>query len=143
MSVVPWVRLELNIDGFDDAAFADVLELVMEGGVTLTTLDEFGNNAANQRLMYELNAECAADIPDRGPFFSWDEYRRARIDVPSFDPHGVVVALEGDRWVGLAATSDHRQHRFVFNEMTGVTRTHRGRGIALAMTVHGMTFPRR
>ncbi len=141
MSAVAWVRLELHVDRFNDDAFAAVMARVTDGGITLATLEQLGNTTANQRLMYELNAECATDIPDRGPFFTWDEYRRARVDVSSFDPRGVVVARDGDRWVGLAATSDHRQRGFVFNEMTGVIRTYRGRGIALAMKVHGMSFP--
>ena len=58
-----------------------------------------------------------------------------RLDVPSFNRHGVVVALDSESCVGLAATSDNRQYGYVFNEMTGVVPGHRGRGIALAIKV--------
>jgi RimJ/RimL family protein N-acetyltransferase len=35
----------------------------------------------------------------------------------------------------MSAASDHRDLGYFFNEMTGVVRSHRGRGIALAMKV--------
>ena len=92
--------------------------------------------------MFALNAECAADIPERGPFHTWEAYRRLRIDVSSFDPAGIVVALDGDRWVGLAGSADHRARGYLFNEITGVVRSHRRRGIALAMKVHHMDYVR-
>ena len=122
------MRLELDISQADPSRFASVVESVVDSGVRLTTLAELGNTTAHQKLLYELNATCAADIPDRGPFFTWSEYQRVRLEVPSFDPRGVVVALDHDGWVGLAATSDHRERGFVFSEMTGVLRRHRGRG---------------
>jgi GNAT superfamily N-acetyltransferase len=138
-----WVRLELDLAGFEADRFADVAAAVHSSGIALTTLAEVGDTIEHHRALYELNAECAADIPGRGPFFSWPEYRRRRLDVPSFDPGGVVLAVDGDRWVGLAASSDHRKQGFVFNEMTGVRREHRRQGIALAMKVHAIDHARR
>ncbi|TQE32771.1 hypothetical protein Sipo8835_19760 [Streptomyces ipomoeae] len=60
--------------------------------------------------------------------------------MPAYDPRGVVLAIDGDRWVGMAATSDRRRSGFVFNEMTGVRACHRGRGISLAMKTFGIGF---
>ena len=90
--------------------------------------------------MYELNKECSADIPERGPFFEYDEYHRLRFEVPAYDPRGIVLAIDGDRWIGMAATSDRRRSGFVFNEMTGVRVRHRGRGISMAMKTFGIGF---
>lgn len=140
---VDWVRLELDISRFEPTRFADLMAEVQGAGIRLTTLAELGNTTAQQQSLHALNAECAADILDRGPFFTWSEFRRMRLDGPSFEPHGVVVAFDRDSWVGLAATSDHREHGYVFNELTGAVRGHRGRGIALAMKVRGMDFASR
>ncbi|EMF51790.1 hypothetical protein [Streptomyces bottropensis] len=63
--------------------------------------------------------------------------------MPAHDPRGVVLALDsldGDRWIGRAATSDRRRSGFVFNEMTGVRALHRGRGISVAMKTFGIGF---
>ncbi len=36
-----------------------------------------------------------------------DEYVAQRLEVPTFDPCGVVFATQGDTWVGFATTSIH------------------------------------
>ncbi|ASU86085.1 hypothetical protein CDO52_06995 [Nocardiopsis gilva YIM 90087] len=62
------------------------------------------------------------------------------MEVPSYDPRGVVIALDDSVWCGLAATSNHRASGFVFNEMTGVKAPYRGRGISIAMKTFGIGF---
>jgi hypothetical protein len=104
---VDWVRLELDISRFEPTRFADLMAEVQGAGIRLTTLAELGNTTAQQQSLYALNAECAADIPDRGPFFTWSEFRRTRLDVPSFEPHGVVVAFDRDSWVGSRLARKH------------------------------------
>lgn len=124
-----WVRLTLDVDSFDESAFDRAVE-----GITLTTMTELGDHEANHRRLYELNRTCSADIPGRGEFYTYDEYRARRIE-RDYEPSTTVIALDGSAWVGMSAASDHRDEGFFFNEMTGVVRSHRGRGIALAMKV--------
>ena len=127
---VEWVRLELRLGDFDPDRFSDAVRAVRERRILLTTLEDLGDTGEHRRALYELNKRCAADIPDRGAFFSWQDYRRHRLEVPSFSPAGVVIAVDGDRWVGMAATSDHRHEGYVFNEMTGVVRERRARRVS-------------
>jgi len=103
-------------------------------------MEKLGDTTKNHRALYELNKECSADIPDRGEFYTVDEYLAERIEVESYDPRGIVIALDDGEWVGLAATSNKRT--FVFNEMTGVKASYRGRGISIAMKVFGFEFAR-
>jgi hypothetical protein len=42
----------------------------------------------------------------REEFHTWDQYVERRIEVPSFDPEGVVVALDDHRWHSSRATAD-------------------------------------
>lgn len=135
-----WVKLELDVGGFDARRFEPYVERCLQRGMRLTTLADLGDTAGNRRLLYELNKECAADIPGRGEFFAFDEYLEARIDVPSFGPRGVVITLNGSEWIGMAATSDRRSSGCVFNEMTGVKADYRGQGIAIAMKTFGIGF---
>jgi RimJ/RimL family protein N-acetyltransferase len=139
---IAWVRLELDVGSFDATAFTTILSDVEASGIRLTTLAELGNAAEQQRSLYELNAECSADIPNRGPFHSWAEYKRVRLEVPSFHADGVTLAIHGDTWVGMSAMSHRDGYDYAFSEMTGVVRSHRHRGLALAMKVAGMTFVR-
>jgi RimJ/RimL family protein N-acetyltransferase len=134
------VRLELDVRTFDAARFTPYIERCQAEGIRLTTLAELGDTPDHRRRLYELNKECSADIPERGEFYTLEEYLSRRIDVPSFDARGVVIALDNDLWCGLAATSDHRSAGYVFNEMTGVMAAYRGRGISIAMKTAGIGF---
>jgi RimJ/RimL family protein N-acetyltransferase len=129
-----WVRLTLNVDAFDDRRFADVMERCSRDGIILTTMTELGDHEANHRRLYELNRTCSADIPERGEFYTYEEYRERRIE-RDYYPSTTVIALDDDAWVGMSAASDHHDQGFFFNEMTGVIRSHRGRSIALAMKI--------
>ncbi|MFI7498047.1 GNAT family N-acetyltransferase [Streptomyces sp. NPDC049687] len=136
----PWVKLELDIAQFDAPCFEKYVTRCGADGIRLTTLAELGDTPAHRRVLYELNKECSADIPERGEFYSFDEYVERRFAAAGYDPRGVVIALDGDTWIGMAATSRHGD--FVFNEMTGVRAAYRGRGISIAMKAFGMAFAR-
>ncbi|MFD4112058.1 GNAT family N-acetyltransferase [Streptomyces niveus] len=139
-----WVKLALDIRTFDAARFEEYVERCRRAGIRLTTLAELGDTPAHRRRLYDLNKECSADIPDRGEFYTFDDYIERRIEVASFDPRGVVIALDGDgdgnAWCGMAVTSDWRSDGFVFNEMTGVRAAYRGRGVSIALKTVGVGF---
>ena len=133
-----WVKLELPLNRFVASRFADQQQHVESIGVRLTTLAALGKTLQNQRKLYELNADVSADIPNRGTFHSWEEYQKERLASRSFLPHGVVLALDGDEWVGLSAISHRDDFEFVFQEITGTVRSHRGLGIAVCMKVRAV-----
>ncbi len=103
---------------------------------------KFGDNAASRRALYEFNRTCAADIPDRGEFYTYGQYLDARIDTRCYDPRGVVLAVSKREWVGMAATSLNREGGYAFSEMTGVLPSHRGKDISLAMKLLAIRFTR-
>ncbi|MFI9243624.1 GNAT family N-acetyltransferase [Streptomyces sp. NPDC053086] len=135
-----WVRLELDVTAFDATRFEEYVARCSAAGIRLTTLAELGDTPEHRRALYELNKECSADIPERGEFYSFEEYTERRFAAAGYDPRGVVIALDGDAWIGMAATSVH--DGFVFNEMTGVRAPYRGRGISIAMKTVGLRFAR-
>jgi len=129
------VRLTLDVEKFNDDAFEDVVDRCRRNGIVFTTMAELGDEEANHRRLYELNRTCSADIPERGEFYTYDEFLAERIKRDTYDPNTVVLALDGAKWVGMSAASDDRDGGYFFNEMTGVLSSHRRRGIALAMKV--------
>lgn len=141
---VAWVKLELDLATFDPKPWDSLLDSIDATGITMSTLAELGATEQHLRKMYELNAVCSADIPGRGTFHTWEEYRRLRIDVDSFDPRGVVIAYRGSdpsgEWIGMAATSTHPSAGYLFKEMTGVLRSERRHGLATAMKVRNAEF---
>jgi GNAT superfamily N-acetyltransferase len=101
-----------------------------------------GDSAECRRALYELNKKCSADIPERGEFYTFEEYLADRIETPSYDPNGVALAASNDAWVGMATTSLHQAQGYAFSEMTGVLASHRGRGISLALKLLAIRFAR-
>ena len=61
------VRLQLDVTGFDLARCQPYVDKCRTSGIRLTTLSELGDTPRNRRALYELNKECSADIPERGP----------------------------------------------------------------------------
>jgi predicted GNAT superfamily acetyltransferase len=98
--------------------------------------------AEDNRALYELNKACSADIPQRGEFYSYEEYLAQRINVPAYDPGGVVIAVRDGQWIGMSATSLRPEHGFAFSEMTGVLGPHRRTGLSLALKLLAIRFVR-
>lgn len=140
--MVDWVRLELDIDGFDDAAFEPYLVRARESGVGFTTMAAAGDTVEQHRALYDLNKTCSADIPDRGEFYTYDDYVTQRIKVPSYDPAGIVLATREGAWIGMSSTSLHPAERHAFSEMTGVIAPYRGQGLSLALKLLAIRFVR-
>ncbi|MET9608885.1 GNAT family N-acetyltransferase, partial [Streptomyces sp. NPDC006512] len=123
---------------FDARRFGAYVARARREDIRLTTLADLGDTPGHRRALYELDRTCSADIPERGGFHTYDEYLARRFDTPSYDPRGIVLALDGDAWVGMAATSHH--DGYLLNEMTGVRAGHRGRGLSIAMKTIGTRF---
>jgi RimJ/RimL family protein N-acetyltransferase len=141
MAVV-WVPLQLNLDEFDDTRFVANLRRCQQVRNHFTTMANLGDTAECRRALYELNKTCSADIPERGEFYTFDDYLAERIETCLYDPHGVVLAVNDGAWVGMATTSLREAEGYAFSEMTGVLASHRGRGISLAMKLLAIRFAR-
>lgn len=137
-----WYRLSLNLGEFDERRFVTNLERQRESGIHFADFASLGDSAESRRKLYELNRACSRDIPNRGDFYTFEEYVEQRIEVPSFMPGGVIIALDGDAWVGMCVLSDQLDRGHMFVEMTGVRADYRQSGISLAMKVLAFRFAR-
>ncbi|GLY97888.1 GNAT family N-acetyltransferase [Actinoplanes sp. NBRC 103695] len=140
--MVDWVTLELDIANFDDALFEHHLRRARSSGTRFTTMAELGDAPEHRRALYDLNKTCSSDIPGRGLFYTYDEYVTQRIDVATYDPRGVIVALQDFAWIGMSATSLRPDDGYAFAEMTGVLAPHRGKGLSLALKLLAIRFAR-
>ncbi|WP_229853206.1 GNAT family N-acetyltransferase [Streptomyces violascens] len=136
-----WVRLKLDLDAFDAAPYEPYRRRCQQAGIAFVTMAAVGDTAEHRHALYELNRTCSADIPGRGEFYTFEEYLAQRIETPTYDPQGIVLALDGGAWVGMAATSLQPEGH-AFSEMTGVLAGHRGRGISMAMKLLAIEYAR-
>ncbi len=87
----------------------------------------------HDRGAYAVALEADADIPSgepivSGPYEQWHDRQFGALTVRELS----FVALDGDRVVGYAIVAKHTADTGE-HAMTGVARSHRGRGIALAL----------
>lgn len=104
-----WVKLELNVASFDESRFTSYVERCVRDEIAFSTIAVLGDTAQNRVALFELIRECSADIPNRGAFYTREEYARERIEVSTYNLRGVVIAMDGVQWIGVAAISDCRE----------------------------------
>lgn len=136
------VRLQLDLEAFDDTQFVPYLRRCQQSGIGFTTMAALGDTAECGRALYELDKACSADIPGQGAFYTFDEYVEQRMKPPGYDPRGIVLAVSHSVWVGMAATSLRREEGCAVSDMTGVLPGYRGRGISMAMKLLATRFAR-
>jgi GNAT superfamily N-acetyltransferase len=88
------------------------------------------------RGLYEVACEAYRDVPGRGEdeMATFEDWLRLDMSGPNDRPEAVFVALAGDEVVGYSKLhlSDARP-TIAANDMTGVKRAWRGRGVAHAL----------
>lgn len=135
----------LEVGGFDPAPFGDAEARVLSQGIRLTSFAELEATDPDARAkFYDLTQEASADVPRTEayvpvPYDVWVK----RFESPNYRAESQFIAVDGDRYVGLSAlwgrqTDDHLQTGF-----TGVRRSHRRRGIALALKLRALDYARR
>lgn len=134
------VRCTLDLQSFDATALQGSIHAAQAHGITFTTLAMLGDTSIHRQRIYTLNKVTAADIPGRGPFYSFDEYEEQRFGHAGYRADGVIVALKQEELVGFTQVSLDEQERIASQEMTGVLRTYRGQQIAQALKLSGIRY---
>jgi GNAT superfamily N-acetyltransferase len=123
-----WVGLALDLERATQPSAA-----ALPVGVRLSSLQERGDTESHRRSIYDLNKVCSADIPDRGTFFTFEEYQPLRFEGPGARPDGFVLAFDDQYLVGLCQLTCPPGRHWAFIEMTGVLPPYRRQGLATAM----------
>ncbi len=120
---------------FDETQFAGLIENVEATGIRFSTLEAEGNTAHARRQLYEINRVASTDDPsatDDG-FPPFEDYAKTILAASWFQPEGQFMAFDDEKAVGLSAVSYFAETNSMFNMLTGVARTYRGRQIAQAL----------
>lgn len=132
-------RLDLRV--FDLAPFAGLVEAVAASGIRFTTLAEEGDTEEARRKLHRLNYETHLDTPDANEAFPDFATLNALFDTVSwFRADGQILALDGERYVGLAALGFFAHTNAMYNMMTGVDKAYRGRKIAQALKLLAIQY---
>jgi RimJ/RimL family protein N-acetyltransferase len=134
----------LDLLAFDETPYLALIAELEEQGIRFCALADFPDRPENQAKFYALNLAIVQDIPGEDWDFSRypDFFQKRILGSPRFNPAGQLLALDGEHWVGLAAVSLDADSKRATNATTGVIRSHRGRGIALALKVLAARYAR-
>ena len=138
------VHAYVDVPAFDAARFEDPDVLAARAGVRLVGFAELareqaGDHEAFLRSLYAVASEAMRDVPspeprDPPPF---EAIRELFFGDEAMHPTASVLAVRDGRVVGLTATALNTP-RLASTLFTGVARSDRGRGLALAMKLRAI-----
>jgi len=127
------VGFALNLATFDESRCSGVIEVVESSGIRLLALADDPSEMATMKI-YELYRETLRDNPGWiGELPAFDEWRREALDPSKARHDRVLIAADGDRFVGVTNLHNTPQPSVLHTDYTGVDRGYRGRQIGLAL----------
>ncbi len=123
-----------------------ILRKVTEQGVKISTLsEELQREPDYKRKLHELALAIAPDVPAPDRFTGWSfEDTLKYLKHPDILPDGFFIATDGDRYVGMSDVfKSEKEPEDLYQQLTGVLREYRGRGIAMVLKLRVIDFAKR
>lgn len=139
----PGMRMEestFDIAGFDPGAYAADLARVSEQQIAIRSLPELEKRPDWQQQFYALAQQLLSDMPRHEPHVAppFELWQERLLKSPRFLPELNLIALDGDRFVGMSNFWRDPIPGRVGTGLTGVLGEYRGRGIATALKVRAL-----
>ncbi len=136
----------LDLASFDPAPFANAPERAAAAGIRITTLaEEVKTDPEAVRKTYALHAAARVDVPGLDPATP-SPYERFESEVlrgPGSLPEAYFIALRDGRYVGESALGkEGADPTVIHQQLTGVLRDERGKGIAMALKLKTVEYAR-
>lgn len=131
----------LDLQGFDPAPF----ERPLPAGITLRPLKELPwQEEGFQRALYTLETDLLQDVPSAEPINLWpfEVWQERTLNDPNLLPEGYFLALQGEQMVGVTMLFKSNRPQTLRTGLTGVLRSHRRRGLAMALKLRAIEFAR-
>ncbi len=130
----------LDVQAFDSAPYAQALERTAAQGISIKTFRELEADPDRNHKLHALITEIDRDVPAPEPItpVPFDVWLSNTLEAPSLLPDAFLVALDGDEYVGLSQLWHRQGNNALDNGLTGVKRSHRRKGIALALKVRNI-----
>lgn len=133
----------LDVAGFDFGRFTPQAARVADQGIVIRSVADLRRRHPDvERRVWQLETRLEADIPRAGAFTprTFEEHRRI-FDEPNTLEDGMLIALDGDRYIGMCELfRSEADPTLLYQGMTGVLPGYRRRGIATALKVAAVRF---
>ncbi|MCB0131190.1 MAG: GNAT family N-acetyltransferase [Caldilineaceae bacterium] len=142
--VMRWWHSVLDLSTFDPTPFADLRARLKAQGMKFCTAADLREwDPAWQQHIYELDREAFLDEPQPSPPtpISFDEYEKLVFNNPNFRAERFFLVVDGDQVVAMNELPiNPADPSTIYTGFTGVKRSHRRRGLALALKVFGLEY---
>lgn len=135
-------RLELA--NFDPTAYGNYNARMVKEGIEIINLNDLKARAKNyHRIIYDLLNEIDKDVPwhhvpTPQPF---DLFVKRFDSFTDLIPETYLLAVDGDQYVGVTMLFKNKiKDDTLFTGLTGVLRTHRRKGIAMALKLRALGY---
>lgn len=116
--------------------------LAFNGLRLLTLTDEPGEES--ERKLYQLSIDTMRDIPSfMGDVPDFTEWRKWNLKVDGFKSELVLIAADGDRFIGMTNVLHNEATNGLYHEYTCVDRAYRGNKVALALKLEAIRVGKR
>lgn len=138
----------LDVASFDFAKFASADERIAREGIRISTYAaEAARDPETEAKLYDLVQETRADVPSMDPVTeeTLPEWRTHWIEAPAILLDAIFIAIDGDgRYLGVSNLEKQlTDPSFIWQGLTGVRRSARGRGIAMALKLRTVEYAKR
>ena len=135
---------ELDVQGFDFAPFDARVQKVLDSGIEVITLEQLKAECPETWLQesFDMLIEVIKDIPSPTEFVPPPiEEHTKRLNRPNTLWDGFFIARDNGTCVGVSSlVKDMADENKLHTGLTGVLRSHRRRGIALALKIHAIKY---
>lgn len=134
----------LDVTAFDLAPYADLESSLRKHRIEIKTLAELATDTDRDRKLYDLEWELIGDIPGLGELSrpDFETFVKESINGKGQRPDGNFVAICADEYVGLSLLRVNNAGDELNQDLTGVKRAYRRKGIALALKVRAVIYAR-
>jgi|694.fasta_scaffold152877_1 RNA polymerase sigma factor (sigma-70 family) len=137
------LRAILDLKGFDERKFDGFTAQVEAMGIRLAAFADVDQSEENIRKLYDINGVAALDDPaSDGAYINYENYKKVIFGASWFQPEGQMIALDGDKFVGLSAISYNAEDQTGYAMIAGVDAAYRNRKIMQALTLRAINYAR-
>lgn len=135
---------ELDLNTFDASRFAGYARRSAEAGVVIKSLTELiATDPDHKRKIYDMNTAIMHDVPWHDTYtpHPYEQWLKFFDDAHNRIDDAFLIATDGDDYVGVTmlfksgATTDR-----LFTGLTGVLRSHRRKGVAIALKLQSLGY---
>jgi mycothiol synthase len=138
------IESRVDLERFDAEAFAESTHRVEAAGLRIVPMTELEDGEALRRRICDLDMAVSEDMPMTGELTPprFDIYAHLHFASPHFRPELCWLVLDGEELVGLCWHVAGAREDELETCVSGVLRSHRRRGIAMAVKARALADAR-